>query len=123
MKHREAGAEVTLVITAAAGALHFALPNGAPAQEALVEQTMGDLDLVLIEGWKERKGPKIEVVPADKQGHPRAPLFVESEDLLAVVLSPGLGETPELPAGTPCFRWDEAAQVAKMVLAWFKEQK
>lgn len=109
MQHREAGSEATLVITAAAVALHFPVPED---PGPLIERFLGDLDLVLIEGWKERPGTKIEVVPADRKGHPREPVHA---GLLAVVSSPGLRE--RVDGG---FLWDEVDRVADVIWEWYR---
>jgi molybdopterin-guanine dinucleotide biosynthesis protein MobB len=132
--HRKAGAEKTLAITAVAGSLHFALPAGEEEIRKLVDHFLGDLDLVLIEGWAQLAGEKIEVLPADKQGRLRDPR-VPPEELLAVVLSPGVQASPEtlarlglVAAGAaagdatarPCFSWQEAAAVADMIVRWHR---
>ena len=141
--HRGAGAQATLAISAVAASLHFPLPEGEAEIEALVEKYLGGLDLVLIEGWAGRRGPKIEVLPAGKDGVPRIPAHLDGGELLAVVLSPGLrparellapwgvlhaiGEKPDLRAlvaltlretPVPCFLWDDVATVARLVLDW-----
>ena len=87
-RHREAGAEATLVITAAAIALHLPIAVDEAGIEDLVHHFLGSLDLVLIEGWAQRRGPKIEVIPPDKQGAPRPPRHLEGSELLALVLAP-----------------------------------
>ncbi|MCK4413087.1 MAG: molybdopterin-guanine dinucleotide biosynthesis protein B [Candidatus Eisenbacteria sp.] len=92
--HRKAGAGKTLAITAVAGTLHFSLPEEEQDIQALIDRFLGDLDLVLIEGWAQLAGPKIEILPADKQGRLREPRVRGSGELLAVVLSPGV--KPEL---------------------------
>lgn len=93
--HRKAGAQATLALTAVSGSFHFDLPAVPEEQEALIGRYLGDCDLVLIEGWKERRGAKIEVVPADKEGRVKAPSHLEGGDLLAVVLAPGVRPKPE----------------------------
>jgi molybdopterin-guanine dinucleotide biosynthesis protein MobB len=141
--HRKAGAEVTLGLTAVAGTLHFSLPEGEECIQSLVDEHLGHLDLVLIEGWSGRKGAKIEVLPADKDGQPREPRVLESGELLAVVLAPGLKPAAEVLArwglqlhppgkrggggagsaraadrGIPAFHWDDVHAVAELILAW-----
>ena len=81
--HRRSGAEATLAITAAAATLHFGLPESEENIQALVERHLGHLDLVIIEGWSEREGPKIEVIPADKEGRPREPRHLRHHDGVA----------------------------------------
>lgn len=119
-RHREAGAEATLAITAAAVSLHFPVPDQEAQIEALIEQHLGGLDFVLIEGWVGRRGPRIEVLPADKQGRPRAPLYGDSGDLIAVVLSPGLRPSAEaigeLELAVPWFYWKDTTALADFIL-------
>ena len=95
--HRGAGAQATLGISAVAASLHFPVPEDETDIQALVETHLGHLDLVLIEDWAARRGAKIEVVPADKEGAPRSPANLEGGEL-AVVLSPGLRPAGELLA-------------------------
>jgi molybdopterin-guanine dinucleotide biosynthesis protein MobB len=131
-RHREAGSDATLAITAAAASFHFSLPEGAAEIEGLVERYLGSLDLVLIEGWAERRGAKIELLPPDKEGNPRASRFPETDDLIAVVLSPGYRPSAELlaghglalagGAGIPCFYWNDVRLVAEFVLGWWKRE-
>ena len=108
-RHREAGTTATLAITAASVSLHFAVPEAESQVVALVEKYLGDLDVILIEGWKSMHGPRIEVLPADKQGRPRPPRYGGEGDLVAVVLAAGLRPSPEeiaaLELTVPCFAW------------------
>lgn|GEM_PF-1738120 len=97
--HRRAGTEATMVITSADASLHVSLDADERAPERLLERLLGDLDLVLIEGWAERQDPKIEVVPGDGEGGVLAPKFLGSGKLMAVVLGPGLAvEAGAMPA-------------------------
>jgi len=146
--HRKAGAQATLAITAVSGSFHFDLPAAAE-QTALIDQYLGDSDLVLIEGWKEMSGPKIEVVPADKEGRVKPPSLLDGGELLAVVLAPGVrpkaedlspwGElrgvgagdaaATDRPAGAwaqsaplPCYVWEDVPSVAQLILRWRESQ-
>jgi molybdopterin-guanine dinucleotide biosynthesis protein B len=122
-RHRAAGAEATIGITAAAISVQLPLPASPAETDALIQREMTGLDLVLIEGWSERRGAKIEVLPADGQGRPREPRCREDGELLAVVLAPGLRpEASVLEAmglTVPCFHWDEGDAVADLVIAWY----
>jgi pyruvate/2-oxoglutarate dehydrogenase complex dihydrolipoamide dehydrogenase (E3) component len=108
------------------------VPEEEPEIQALVGRFLGDLDLVLIEGWAQHAGPKIEVLPADKEGRLREPR-VKPPELLAVVLSPGVkaeeGELARLglrlargageeASGAPCFLWHEVAALAEWISRW-----
>ena len=132
--HRKAGAQKTLAISAVAGSLHFSLPEDEQDIQGLIDNTLGDLDLVLVEGWTQLAGPKIEVLPADKQGHLREPRVKAAGESLAVVISPGLKpERDELKrlglrlergagetAAVPCFLWHEVAAVAELIMRWYE---
>jgi molybdopterin-guanine dinucleotide biosynthesis protein MobB len=145
--HRRAGAQATLAITAAGISLHADVPEREDEVASLVGRYLGGLDLVLIEGWATHGGPKVEVVPADKQGTLREPRFLESGELIAVTIAPGLNPGPEalapwgawhrpserVPATTgasagaspgarpiPCFRWEDTESLAQFILAWYR---
>jgi molybdopterin-guanine dinucleotide biosynthesis protein B len=113
-RHREAGAEATLVIAGSRGALHFSVPS---SHEALVERYLGDHDLVLIEGWKSLSAPKIEVLPADEHGVLCAPRFGVEDGLIAIVLAPGLGGDAS-GFGVSAFGWDDVEGVGEFVEGW-----
>jgi molybdopterin-guanine dinucleotide biosynthesis protein MobB len=146
--HRRAGAEATLAITAAGISLHTGIPEREDEVASLVGHYLGELDLVLIEGWAMHPGPKVEVVPADKQGTLREPRFLETGELIAVMAAPGLRPGPEaiapwgawhrgaervppppagVPAGTaaghtpiPGFGWEDAEPLAQFILTWYR---
>ncbi|MFC1571977.1 molybdopterin-guanine dinucleotide biosynthesis protein B [Candidatus Eisenbacteria bacterium] len=118
-RHREAGSEATMVITSSGVALHFPLPGEPSAVDALIKRFQGDLDLVLIEGWKNRRGPKIEVVPPNRDGKPRDPVHLESGELIGVVHSPGLNAAIGPAMGIPRFAWEDMEGIGALVLEWF----
>jgi len=120
-RHREAGSEVTLGITAAAISIHLPLPSDPAALEARIAQEAGRLDILLIEGWSERPGPKIEVLPPDTEGRVKPPRVRDPGELLAVVLGPGVPEaaaTDTLPVRA--FRWNETDAVAAFIAEWLR---
>lgn len=152
-RHREAGAEATLVLTASHGALHFAAPidpidptdaADPAAGERLMARLLGEFDLVIIEGWRERRGPRIEILATDAEGSADPLEHPDPADLLALVLgpqaprdcapaspgervrpggaaSPAVGSAqpgaPALPA-VPVFAWDDVEGVRDLVLRW-----
>jgi molybdopterin-guanine dinucleotide biosynthesis protein MobB len=124
-RHRQAGSEVTIGITAASVSIHLPRPADAAALEARIAREAEDLDLLLIEGWSERRGPKIEVLPPDAEGRPKPPRFRDSGELLAVVLGPDVREGgADAAPGTPsmrCFGWGEIEAVAAFVEAWLRQ--
>ena len=120
-RHREAGAEVTIGVTAAAVSIHLPLPEDPAGLEALIARETGGLDLLLIEGWAERGGPRIEVLPADAHGLPRPALHGETGELLAVVCGPEVRREPEPDAASRWFRWEDAEAVADFVTRWTRD--
>ncbi|MCK4305714.1 MAG: molybdopterin-guanine dinucleotide biosynthesis protein B [Candidatus Eisenbacteria sp.] len=144
-RHRKAGSETTMVITAASVALHFPVPDEDLEVHALVGRFLGSLDLVLIEGWARLGEAKIEVIPSDREGRPREPVHLDSGELLAVVLSPRLRSSPEVLSqvgvrlhgghagqledgsprdaqrGVPGFYWEDAQGVADLVVRWYED--
>jgi molybdopterin-guanine dinucleotide biosynthesis adapter protein len=133
-RHREAGAEATLVLTATHGALHFAAPEDPKAGELLMARLLGEFDLVIIEGWRERRGPRIEILAVDAEGHPDPIEHPDPEELLAMVLGPqapadwaqstslaaSLASSPAQGArpAVPVFAWDDVEGVRDLVERW-----
>jgi molybdopterin-guanine dinucleotide biosynthesis adapter protein len=120
-RHREAGAEVTIGITAAAVSIHLPLPGDSAALEALIARETGGLELMLIEGWSERPGPKIEVLPADEHGLPKPARHGATGELLAVVGGPDVRRAPEPDPSRPWFRWEDAEALADFVARWTRD--
>jgi molybdopterin-guanine dinucleotide biosynthesis protein B len=131
-RHRDAGAEATLVLTASQGALYFDAPEDPAAGEQLIARLLGEFDLVIIEGWRERPGPRVEIVAVDGQGRPDLLAHPDPGDLLAMVLGlqaprewaeRGAGaasarpEMPERP-GVPVLAWEDVAGVGELVVRW-----
>ncbi len=122
-RHRAAGAEATLVLTASAGALHFGPPRDPADAEQLIARLLGGFDLVLIEGWRERRGPRIEIVTIGEDGAADLLEHPDPGDLLALVLGPhaaGQGEAPRAGAwpAVPVFAWDDVGAVRDFVVRW-----
>ncbi len=132
-RHREAGAEATLVLTASEGALHFPAPADLAdpaAAERLIARLLGEFDLVVIEGWRGRRGPRIEILAVDADGHADPLEHPDPGDLLAVVLGPQAprewaqaarqpGElTRRVGPAVPIFAWDDVAGVRDLVVRW-----
>jgi molybdopterin-guanine dinucleotide biosynthesis adapter protein len=132
LRHRDAGADATLVIAAAFAALHFSTPEDPKEAHGLIERYLGGFDLVLVEGWNEMPGPKIEILPSDAKGQPDSPVHLASGDLMAAVYTQGLhSETRYLngpcsyveanpPDLIPCYHWVEIEAVADLILRWME---
>jgi len=92
--HRRAGAERVLVLSDAGGALLW--DHASLAVELDIERYMGDLDLVLLEGFKHSRLPKIEVY---RKGEPLAGHI----SVMAVVAE----GSPRIPDDVPVLPPDE----------------
>jgi molybdopterin-guanine dinucleotide biosynthesis protein MobB len=81
-------------------------PEGEPGLDELAAR-FGPVDLLLVEGFKRHRHPKIEVLRA---ANGRAPLYPEDPDVVALVTDVA-GASPPLPR----FALDDAAGVAAFV--------
>ena len=67
-RHRDAGAEKTLVVGKAGCALFWTPLSGRPL-EATIEEAFRGFDVVLVEGFKHGPFPKVEVYRSSGRGH------------------------------------------------------
>ena len=106
-RHREAGAEEVIVASARRWA-HIAELGGAAEPElAQLLQHVGDVDLVLVEGYKHGDHPRLEVRRAGQTD----PLLAESvPEIRAVVTDESL---PDL--GLPVFARDDISRIADFI--------
>lgn len=79
-RHKKAGAEATLVVSANTIALVKDTHTSSLNQ---VLHYLSDMDLIIVEGFKQEKIPKIEIFRKDT-GH-KEPLFLEDPNLIAFV--------------------------------------
>jgi hypothetical protein len=104
MRHRQAGAEATLVISAAAAALHFPAPAG--DEEGLIERMLGALHSA--------PGELLAVV--------LAPGLSAQPEALAQ-----MGFAPASAAGSgsrvPWFGWAAVPELAEQVMAWYERRE
>ncbi|MDD3653949.1 MAG: molybdopterin-guanine dinucleotide biosynthesis protein B [Desulfotomaculaceae bacterium] len=102
-RHARAGAEVVVLATPSGVSLARSYESD-PGPEAVISM-MDGVDLIIIEGYKRGKWPKIEVyrhVVSERPAIPR-------EELLAVV-----SDVP-LDSEAPCFTLDDVAGVANLI--------
>ena len=102
-RHRAAGADVVVVASPDEIAVvkrieHDSLDN--------LLQYFGEVDLVLVEGYKSSKHPKIEVF--DRMSH-AAPLGLKSEELIAFVSD----DTVDIDV--PFYRRDQIAEIGDLI--------
>jgi len=111
---RKAGAAAVGLLAADAGLLCYRSEQEEGPEGLLsLLATLGPFDLVLLEGFKSRPGPKIEVVR--RAVNPQ--LISPPEELLAVV-----GDVPP-PAGVRWIRYGEEDSLAEIVLDWLERRK
>ena len=79
--------------------------------EQVVERLPADLDLIITEGYKRARTPKIEVIGTGSREGRIAP----AGELLALVTQEGTGGENE--QGVPCFAPGDAAGVADLLVA------
>lgn len=105
-------AQAGAVATAIVGPRKFALIQETTAKKDLDEVAgmMQGVDLILVEGYKIAKKPRIEIVRQDKGTEIISP----PEYLVAVVT-----DVPGLTAPAPVFTFDDHARVADLIVAKF----
>jgi molybdopterin-guanine dinucleotide biosynthesis protein B len=80
-RHKQAGAKMTMIVSPGKLAMVEDL-NADPNLDDILSRFVSDVDLVIIEGFKHQRGPKIEVFNNDS-GLP--PVALGDPDLLAIV--------------------------------------
>ena len=104
-RHKKAGA-VSVVLSSAKQVALIRDVQGEISLDEAVEKLLGDVDLVLTEGFKEAHKPKIEV-NRKAQGLP--PLCNPADDLVALVAD------HNLDLGVPRFGLDDIAAIANLI--------
>ncbi len=102
-RHARAGADI--VALAAPGGVSLVRKfESDPGPEEVIEM-ISNVDLIIVEGYKKARWPKIEVYRREEAGRPPIP----REELLAVV--------SDIPVDDeiPCFSLDDAAGVADFI--------
>jgi molybdopterin-guanine dinucleotide biosynthesis protein B len=102
-RHARAGADV-VALAAPDGVSLIRKRTGDPGPEEVISMISG-VDLIIVEGYKKSKWPKIEVVSGEVAERPEVP----ADELLAVV-----GGLPSCP-GVPRFGPEDAAGVARLI--------
>lgn len=106
-RHRQAGAREVLVASDARWALmHEHREEGPPSLDALLAK-LAPVDLVLVEGYKRHKHPKIEVYRKDN----KTPLIAaEDPDICAIAT-----DTEHLDVSCPLLPLNDAEAVARFI--------
>lgn len=102
--HRQAGAEM-VTLASPAGFSTLTEQKGDFSLAQIVSTLPEDLDIILVEGFKQEHYPKIEVVPDGV-----APMFLSDPALLALVSQDSVPTT-----GCPCFKPDDIVGLAELL--------
>lgn len=103
-RHAQAGSDVVIISSPSKIAMIRKVDTEWPL-EVIAHHLAVDVDLVLTEGFKRERAPKIEVHRREVGGE----LLCSPEELVALVTD------EELPVPVPQFGWDEAAAVARLI--------
>ena len=103
-RHRQAGAVCAVLSSPRSLALFRTVEREADLDE--IRGMVGDVDIILTEGYKRQSFPKI-VVCRKEAGSP--PLFTESDTLLAMVTD------AVLDTDVPCFTFGEVGKLADLI--------
>ena len=107
--HRQSGASEVLVSSTRRWALMHELRGAAEPRLPELLAKMARVDLVLVEGFKRDRHPKIEVFRA---GAGKPPIHPEDPSIVAIA-----SDTPFPDAGRPVLDLDDADAIAEAVLA------
>lgn len=112
-RHKNSGAERTLFIGPQTMQL-VADMTDAPSPDSLAERYLGDLDIILMEGFMSSRIEKIEVVRSERS---RRPITARADGLLALATDI---ESPELTdIGVPVLRLDDHDAIGDFILKHF----
>ncbi len=103
-RHAQAGSDAVIISSPSKIAMIRKVENEWPL-EVIAHHLATDVDLLLTEGYKRERAPKIEV-----HRQVMGPeLLCSADELVALVTD------EELPLAVPQFSWDEAAAVARLI--------
>jgi molybdopterin-guanine dinucleotide biosynthesis protein B len=107
-----AGADIVVGASPVQTAI-FISGGASSTPDAVIQQHLMDVDLVLTEGYKRGRYPKIEIYRSHSGGEDgqESGLLCDADELLAVVTDVGL----PLPATVPQFALDDAIGVAGLL--------
>lgn len=110
-RHQQAGADIVAV----AGPHKTALMINTPLEGlAHIRPFMNGVDLIIAEGWKSERMPKIEVLRSAVNANP---LFLEDPELFALVTDVDL--VPHVAGRIKVFGLDAIASLAELIVARF----
>jgi molybdopterin-guanine dinucleotide biosynthesis protein B len=106
-QHYQAGAQQVIVVGPDSMSVHERTPNEKALGDVL--RKVNNVDFILVEGFKNESGPKIEIVR-----DPNSPRIPASPDMIAVI-----SDLP-LHADVPIFRLDQLQAAAIFIIEYFK---
>ncbi|HAA90338.1 MAG: Molybdopterin-guanine dinucleotide biosynthesis protein B [Thermoanaerobacterales bacterium 50_218] len=110
-RYFQAGADQVIVVGPSSLTIHERLTEGLGIKD-ICERIKGEVDLILVEGFKKEPIPKVEVFRED-----HSPRRLSSEQVIAVV-----SDTP-LEDCLPCFTFGEIEKLADFVISYCKLSK
>ncbi len=108
-RHRQAGASKAIISSPDGVGLVMAVDHDPGIDELLPYMT--GMDIVVVEGYKKEKRPKIEVFRSAAHEKPR---FLDDPDLIAVA------SDIEMDLHVPVFNLEDPANLAKFVIEYFR---
>jgi molybdopterin-guanine dinucleotide biosynthesis protein MobB len=105
-RHKQAGAKMTMIVSPGKLAMVEDL-DADPSLDDVLTRFVKDVDLVIIEGFKHQKGPKIEVFKSESG---LSPVALGDPDLIAIVAD----KTVNLPI--PVFFRDDVLSISDFII-------
>jgi len=112
-RHKQAGAERTIFV-GPTSLQYVADVDDPPTPASLAGLYLGDLDLVLVEGFLKEEGEKIEVVRSERS---REMILGTDDGLIAVASDLGAGDLGE--PGVPLFNLDDVSGLVDFIVSHF----
>ncbi|HUJ69190.1 MAG TPA: molybdopterin-guanine dinucleotide biosynthesis protein B [Syntrophorhabdales bacterium] len=112
-RHKKAGAKTAMIVSSQRLAMVKDLDENLTIEE-IAARYAGDVDLVIVEGYKAAALPKIEVYNVRED---LPPVAAKDKDLVALVT-----DAP-IPASVPLFSRDDIESVASFIIRRFGLQK
>jgi molybdopterin-guanine dinucleotide biosynthesis protein B len=104
-RHRKAGSSCTVISSSKQLAMVRDMDHDASLDE-IRKRFISDVDIIITEGYKQERAPKIEVF---RSGEHPGPLFAKHADLVALVTD-GKHDT-----AAPCIGLDDIAELADLI--------
>ncbi len=107
-RHRKAGADKTVIAAPGCAGMVMTI-DGEPELEKLIP-LMNDMDIVIVEGFKKEKWPKIEIFRSEVHDRPG---FLDDPDLIAIA------SDKDLDAPVPVFDLNNPEKLSDFLCEYF----